>query len=76
MQTSLLNRFLSLLILLASMPALAGAMPPQLDERGRAGYQDYLKAGKHRAFAINDTHRKSEVFVERNSRDIHETTPL
>lgn len=37
------------LLLLAG---LAHASPPQLDERGRAGYAEFLQATKHRAFAI------------------------
>jgi thiol-disulfide isomerase/thioredoxin len=50
-----MKKYLCLLVFLALLPAAAGAgkaMPPQLDERGRAGYQDYLKSGDHRSFAI------------------------
>jgi thiol-disulfide isomerase/thioredoxin len=37
--------------LLALIPALAQAVPP-LDDKGRAGYAEFLRAPAHRAFAV------------------------
>jgi thiol-disulfide isomerase/thioredoxin len=41
-----------LLLVVSQAGAESGAVPPQLDTRGLAAYQDYLRGGNHRAFVI------------------------
>ena len=57
----LLSRLLGLLLLAASLPALAAPPPlldagavPSLDLSGRAGYERFLRQNHPRAFAIDD----------------------